>query len=117
MLKLFLSLIFCLLATPAFAAVSLTLTWTDNSSGTAQEQGFRIERKIGTTGTYSQIGTTGPDVATFNDTTVALGTQYCYRVRAYNAAGDSAYSNEACATTPAIPVAPSSVVIVITVTP
>jgi hypothetical protein len=31
------------------------------------------------------------------DSAVTAGTTYCYRVRAYNSAGDSAYSNEACA--------------------
>jgi uncharacterized repeat protein (TIGR02543 family) len=31
------------------------------------------------------------------DSTVTAGTTYCYRLRAFNAAGDSTYSNEACA--------------------
>ncbi len=36
-------------------------------------------------------------MTSYVDGTVTGGTTYCYRVRAYNSAGDSAYSNEACA--------------------
>jgi hypothetical protein len=36
--------------------------------------------------------------AGYVDATVTAGTTYCYRVRAYNSAGDSAYSNAACGT-------------------
>jgi hypothetical protein len=50
------------------AAAQLTLTWVDGSAG----------------------------VVSYIDTTVAAGTTYCYRVRAFNAAGTSDYSNEAC---------------------
>jgi hypothetical protein len=42
----------------------------------------------------------GADVTSYNDTTVAQSTAYWYRVRAYNGAGDSAYSNIAGDTTP-----------------
>ncbi len=74
------------------SADQLTLTWDDNSAGTA---GFKIERRLVSAGAYSQIGTTGAGVTTHQDT-VDAGTTYCYRVRAFNSAGDSAYSNEAC---------------------
>ena len=78
-------------------AAQLTLTWTDNSTN---EDGFKIERKIGTTGTYAQIAVTGASVTSYTDSNVADGTTYCYRLLAFNTAGDSAYSNEACGTTP-----------------
>jgi len=48
---------------------------------------------------WAQIGTTGADVTAYTDTSLALGTTYYYRVRAYNASGDSAYSNVVAATT------------------
>jgi len=82
----------------------INLTWTDTSS---TEDGFKIERKTGVGGTYSQIGTVGANVTAFNDTSVAANSTYYYRVRAYKGAANSAYSNEAHATT-AVPIAPSS---------
>ncbi|MBI4826972.1 MAG: DUF2341 domain-containing protein [Nitrospirae bacterium] len=70
----------------------IALAWTDNSSN---EDGFKIERKIGELGTYSQIATVGASVTTYNNTALTADTKYYYRVKAYNAAnGDSQYSNE-----------------------
>lgn len=74
---------------------TINLAW-DNVTN---ETGYKIERKKGVSGTWSQIGTPGIDVVTFSDTTCGTGTQYFYRVRATNAGGDSVYSAEANATT------------------
>ncbi len=82
-------------STIATAASRLTITWSDKSTN---EAGFRIERKTGTTGTYAQIAQVGTNITSFIDMTVTAGTTYCYWVRAFNTAGNSAYSNEACAT-------------------
>src|SRR5436309_3569823 len=78
-------------------AAQLQVTWTNNST---IEDGFRIERRTGTTGTFVQIDVTGPGVTLYTDSGLAELTEYCYRVRAYNAFGFSDYSNVACATTP-----------------
>src|SRR5437870_373542 len=78
-------------------AAQLTLTWTDNSTN---EDGFSIERKTGPTGTFAQIATVGPRVTSYIDSGIASVTTYCYRLLAFNTAGNSAYSNEACGTTP-----------------
>ena len=77
----------------------VSLSWTDNSG---DESGFKIQRKTGITGTYVQIKQTGANVTTYTDKDTALrdGTLYYYRVSATNAAGDSAFSNEASGTTP-----------------
>ena len=75
-------------------AAQLTVTWTDASTN---EQGFKLERKTGTAGTYAQLATLPAGTTGYVDATVTAGTTYCYRARAYNAAGDSAYSNEDCA--------------------
>jgi len=83
-----------LAVTPALAA-QLTLTWTDTSSN---EAGFKIERATGSAGTYGQLAAVGADTTGYVDSTVTAGTTFCYRVRAYNGAGDSAASNPACAT-------------------
>ncbi|MGA8849622.1 MAG: fibronectin type III domain-containing protein [Dehalococcoidia bacterium] len=83
-----------LVATP-ISSSRIDLTWQDNSS---DETGFAIERKTGS-GFYSQIATVGANVASYSNTFLIASTTYYYRVRAYNAAGNSAYSNEASATT------------------
>ena len=83
------------------AAVSnsrINLSWTDNSG---DESGFRIERcKNPNCTNFAQIAQVGAGVTTFADTTVAKNTAYNYRVRAFNGAGNSSYSNTASAKTP-----------------
>lgn len=81
-----------LTATPS--GTQVTLSWTDNST---IEDGFKIERQTGGTGSFVQIGTVGVNVTNFTDTTPVADTTYTYRVRAYNSAADSAYSNTATA--------------------
>jgi len=70
--------------------------------------GFKIERKTGS-GSYFQIATVGAGVTSYSNTALNASTTYYYRVRAYNAAGNSDYSNEASATTlpPPPPTAPT----------
>jgi fibronectin type 3 domain-containing protein len=84
------------LSATAVSTSQINLSWTDNSS---DEDGFRIERKTGAGGTYSQIAQVGAGTTSYNNTGLSASTTYYYRVRAYNAAGNSAYSNEANATT------------------
>ncbi len=83
------------LAATAIGSFSIDLSWSDNAS---DEEGFKIERKIGD-GVYSQIATTAPNVMAFSDGGLNAGTTYTYRVRAYNFLGHSNYSNETAATT------------------
>jgi hypothetical protein len=77
-------------------ASEITLTWTDNSGN---EDGFKIERKTTTSGTFAQISMEGAGMTTYTDPGLAVDTTYCYRVRAFNTNGDSTYTNEACTTT------------------
>lgn len=84
------------LTATAMSKNQINLAWQDNSSN---ETGFLIERKTGSGGTYAQIGTVGANVITFNNTGLAVNSQYFYRVRATNGSGNSAYSNEANART------------------
>ena len=80
---------------------NISLVWQDNSNN---ETGFKIERKTGTTGTFVQIATIGASASTgsgvyYEDSGLTPGTTYCYKVRAYNSADNSLYSNENCTTT------------------
>jgi hypothetical protein len=94
-----LALILGLIGIPLFLdAADLTLTWTDDS---ANEDGFNVERLVGTTGAYAQLASVGVNVTSYTDSGLLDNTTYCYRVQAFNAAGSSGYSNEVCATTAA----------------
>lgn len=79
---------------------SCYLSWVDNSDN---EYGFEIERKL-EEGSYSQIGMVEENITIYDDTGLEPGTVYFYRVRAYNSAGNSDYSNEESATTEKPPV-------------
>ncbi len=88
------------------SSAQINLAWSDNSS---DETGFKIERCSGVSCTnFTQIATTGANVASYSNTGLAASTSYTYRVRAYNAIGDSGYSNEASAITLAAPAAPAA---------
>jgi len=80
----------------AFAG-QLTLTWVDNST---DETGFSVERRTGATGPFAEIAVLGPGATALTDRDLADATTYCYRVRAFNTAVYSDYSNEACGSTP-----------------
>ena len=77
---------------------TIALNWQDNSTN---EQGFKIERcQNQSCNNFSQVATVGANVTTFTDPNRVRGKAYGYRVRAYNAAGNSAYSNTASAAAP-----------------
>jgi hypothetical protein len=66
------------------------LEWNDNSDN---ETGFMIERKIGNTGSWTQMYSLPANSTDYTDTGLIDGMQYSYRVNAFNDAGNSAYSN------------------------
>jgi hypothetical protein len=88
------------------SSTQIDLSWSDNSDPAFNENGFRIERRTGTLGSYVEIDTVGQDEATYQDIiTIPAMTEfsnrpsqeetYYYRVRAYNSSGNSSFSNEA----------------------
>ena len=85
------------------------LQWTN----VANESGYKIERRVdGTTTAFDQFATTAADATTITDTGLEAGKSYLYRVRAFNDAGNSAYSNTAVVTVPGVgvPAAPRELV-------
>jgi hypothetical protein len=67
-------------------AAQLQLAWVDNSGN---EDGFKIDRMTGTSGVFVPIATVGANVTSYSDPNLSDGTNYCYRVKAFNSAGDS----------------------------
>lgn len=81
--------------TAVASSTNVVINWTDNSTN---EEGTKIERS--TDGiNFAEINSTGPNITTYTDISLASGTYY-YRVRAFNAIGNSGYSNTASATIP-----------------
>ncbi|TCT24002.1 M12 family metallo-peptidase [Thiobaca trueperi] len=101
------------LTATAASATAINLSWTDNSDN---ETGFKIERKTGTNGSWSQIATTAANATSHTNTGLTAGQTYLYRVRATNSAGNSAYSNVVTITPQAVKRA-DFVVTAITLTP
>jgi len=84
------------LVATTISSIQIYLSWQDNSN---DETGFKIERKTGILGTFAEIATLGQSITGYSDSGLVCGVTYYYRVYAYNASGNSAYSNEAFATT------------------
>jgi hypothetical protein len=81
------------LSATAVSSSQINLAWTDASTN---EDGFKIERCQGVGCTnFVQIATVGAGVTSYQSTGLTAATFYQFRVRAYNTAGDSAYSNTA----------------------
>lgn len=87
-------------ATPAnlvaqtVSTTEIQLTWQDISSN---EDNYRVEQLIN--GVFTQISQRAQNATSYKVIGLAQGTAYTFRVRGKNAAGYSAYSNEASATT------------------
>ena len=85
------------LAAPSLLAANLTtgsqvhLTWTDNSNN---ETGFVIERKAEFGGTYAPVASPNTNATSADDLVGPETVNYSYRIKAVNASGSSAWSNE-----------------------
>ena len=100
------------LTATAASGPRVDLAWADASSN---ESGFKIERSTDGV-TFTQIGTVTAEVIAYADTTVVAGVTYHYRVRAFNAAGDSSYSDLAMVSVPAaatVPFAPTGLTLTV----
>ena len=88
------------LSARATSASVIHLSWRDNS---ANETGFKVERRREGSWEWGRIGTTPADTTTFTSEGLFSEATYLYRVRAFNDSELSAYSNEAAATTRSAP--------------
>lgn len=89
----------------AISQTQINLSWMDNSGN---ETGFKIEMGLSTS-SFSEIGTVGADVTSFSATNLSANTTYYFRVRAYNADGNSSFTSIVSkATWPNAPIAPTN---------
>ena len=83
------------LTATTYSNSQINISWEDVTN----EDGYKLYRSLSASGTYSQIETLGANVTTYSNTDLNPNTQYCYKVEAYNGAGNSGYSSYDCATT------------------
>ncbi|HTG45953.1 MAG TPA: fibronectin type III domain-containing protein [Verrucomicrobiae bacterium] len=84
------------------ATTRVDLTWND----VATELGYKLERKTGVAGTWTEFPALAANLSAYADSAVLPSTEYYYRLRAFNADGNSAYSSEVHAATAAPPLNP-----------
>ncbi|MBI5574522.1 MAG: fibronectin type III domain-containing protein [Elusimicrobia bacterium] len=85
------------------SSAQINLSWQHNANNLSLN-GFKIERSTNATN-FTQIITVTQK--NYNDTGLTAATTYWYRLRAYNSAGDSDYSNVASTRTSLVIPAPS----------
>jgi large repetitive protein len=66
---------------------TISLTWTDNSSG---EDGFKVDKKVGTGSWVTAYATVGSNVITWSDTSAEINENIEYRIYAYKGQNSSA---------------------------
>ncbi len=94
------------LTATAASGTQVNLTWTNNATN---QTGFHIDRATDSAFTQNLVTqSVGASATSFVDGGLTAGATYYYRVRATNAAGDSANSNTANVTLPVPPAAPSN---------
>jgi hypothetical protein len=77
------------LTATAVSSTEIALAWTDNA---VREDGFLIERS-NDNNSWKLVGTVTANVHSFSNAGLVGNRTYAYRVRAFNQAGFSAYSN------------------------
>ncbi|MBB1272127.1 fibronectin type III domain-containing protein [Psychromonas sp. SR45-3] len=85
--------LFSLLAGSSIAsAENLKINWTDNSTN---EDGFIIEKRLQENNLFEIVSTLPANASNFTDSNVIVNQTYCYRIAAFNQAGQST-SDESC---------------------
>ncbi len=81
------------------SATQINLSWSHNGNN---EDGFRVERRLASQGSFVAVATLGVNASSYSNTGLQGGTAYDYRVYAFNGAGDAA-SNTVTGSTVATP--------------
>jgi len=90
------------LTATAASTSQINLFWTNNANNAT---GYMVERSANGGGSWTEIASTlSANTTNYQSTGLAAGTSYHYRVRAFNSAGNSGYSNVASATTIPAPI-------------
>ncbi len=84
------------LTATATSSTQINLAWTDNANN---ETGFKVERSTDNTNWTEIVGNLAANSTSYSATGLTASTLYYFRVRAYNAGGNSAYTSSASATT------------------
>ena len=77
-------------AVAAISTTQISLNWQDNADN---EEGVVIERSLDGAGGWSPIANLSPDSISYQDENLDHSTDYFYRLKTYNAVGDSNYVN------------------------
>ncbi len=88
------------LSATALSASAILLQWTDAATN---ESGFTVQRASSCNGSFTTVATKAANAQSHQDGGLSPSTFYCYRVIAFNAAGNSSPSNTAGATTQSAP--------------
>ena len=81
------------------STTQINLNWTDNANN---ETAYKVERATASGGPWTEIaGALAANTSSYSATGLSASTTYYFRVRAFNAVGNSNYSNTANATTAA----------------
>ena len=84
------------LAAQSASSKEIELSWMDN---TENEAGFVIEQSIDSIGAFEEVVRLGANTTSMTMSSLSPGATYFYRVKAYDAARESSYTNVAAATT------------------
>lgn len=96
------------LAATVTGPTEVNLTWRDNANN---EDGFRVQRRERGTEAWTVIASVGTNNTSYQDSGLRTGATYEYRVFAFNAGGESPFSNIAQVIMPeAPPAAPANLV-------